>query len=85
MGVPSPSSEDQLLHELGVAVDAARRPIREIEVGIALSIALGKMRPAVSCGGCAAPLEFRGIPAKTNARLSSPFQLVFGDDPPTGS
>jgi len=50
---------------------------REIEVGVALSIALGRRRPAVSCGGCATPLEFDGIPAQTNARLASPFRLVF--------
>ena len=85
MAVRSTPSEDELLHQLGAAVDAAPRPIREIEVGIALSIVLGKMRPAVACGGCSTPLEFRGIPARTNARLSSPFQLVFGNDAPIGS
>jgi hypothetical protein len=77
---PSPSAE-QLLHELGSAVDRAGRPIQEIEVGIALSIALGQQRPAVSCGGCSTPLEFRGIPARTNARLTAPFHLIFRDEP----
>jgi len=36
-----------------------------IEVGPALSIALGRLRPAVSCGGCSDPLTFEGVPART--------------------
>jgi len=45
-------------------------------VSIALSIALGRRRPSVSCGGCQTPLEFEGIPATTNAQLRVPFRLV---------
>ncbi|HKS59200.1 MAG TPA: hypothetical protein VJS68_00290 [Thermoplasmata archaeon] len=58
------------------AIAQAGRPVREIEAGIALSIALGRQRPAVACGGCSTPLEFEGIPARTNASLSTPFRLV---------
>jgi hypothetical protein len=69
--------DDALLAELRRAVGAA--PVRpaEIEVGVALSIALGRRRPSVACGGCQTPLEFEGIPARTNARLREPFRLVF--------
>jgi hypothetical protein len=70
------AGEDQLLRALAEAVRRAGSPVREIEVGIPLSIAIGRMRPAVACGGCSTPLEFQGIPARTNARLSEPFHLV---------
>ena len=75
--VPAPPSEERLLDELHRAV--ARSPERpsEIEVGIALSIALGRRRPSVSCGGCQTPLEFEGIPARTNAALEVPFRLRY--------
>ncbi len=76
-----PTEESRLLAELERAVASAPIPPREIEVGIALSIALGRQRPAVACGGCSSPLEFRGIPARTNARLSVPFRLVQPDGP----
>ncbi|HTW56293.1 MAG TPA: hypothetical protein VMG36_07655 [Thermoplasmata archaeon] len=68
--------DDPLLHELRRAVAAA--PVRPtaIEVGIPLSIALGRRRAPVSCGGCSTPLEFDGIPARTNAALKTPFRLV---------
>jgi hypothetical protein len=75
--------EEALLRELREAVAGARGRTREIEVGIALSIALGRRRPSVSCGGCKTPLEFEGIPARTNARLREPFRLIF--DAPAGS
>ena len=75
------SEEEVLLRELAAALQGAQRPVREIEVGIRLSIALGRRRPAVACGGCSTPLEFQGIPARTNARLASPFLLVFGEAP----
>jgi hypothetical protein len=79
---PTPE-ETHLLDDLRAAVaHAAHRPT-EIEVGIALSIALGRMRPSVSCGGCQTPLEFDGIPARTNAQLREPFRLRF--DPPTAA
>jgi hypothetical protein len=79
--VATGSEEDRLLDELRVAVHAADRPPREIEVGIALSIALGRRRPSVSCGGCQNPLDFEGIPARTNVRLGAPFRLIW--DPAT--
>lgn len=75
------SADDGLLKALAHAVEHAPRPVREIEVGIALSIALGRARPTVSCGGCSTPLDFHGIPARTNNRLSKPFRLIF-DEPP---
>jgi hypothetical protein len=68
--------EDRLLHELSDAVAHAPNRVREIEVGIPLSIALGRRRPAVACGGCQTPLEFEGIPARTNASLREPYRLV---------
>ncbi len=77
---PGSGDEERLLAELRAAVRASDRPPREIEVGIALSIALGRRRPSVSCGGCQNPLDFEGIPARTNARLGTPFRLVW--DPP---
>jgi hypothetical protein len=76
---PAPATDDPLA-DLRRAVAAAPRRPREIEVGIALSIALGRQRPSVSCGGCQTPLEFDGIPARTNAQLRDPFRLVFGPD-----
>jgi len=78
-----PPNEEQLLEQLRLAVVQATGRPREIEVGIALSIALGRRRPSVSCGGCKNPLDFDGIPARTNARLREPFRLIFDD--PTGS
>ncbi len=69
--------EERLLDELRRAVAQAPPGVREIEVGIALSIALGRRRPSVACGGCKTPLDFEGIPARTNARLAVPFRLVF--------
>ena len=78
MMVPDPApSEERLLEELRLAVARATGRPREIEVGIALSIALGRRRPSVACGGCKNPLDFEGIPARTNARLAVPFRLIF--------
>jgi len=74
---------EELFAELRRAVAAAPKRPEEIEVGIALSIALGRQRPAVACGGCSTPLEFEGIPARTNSQLREPFRLLF--DPPTGT
>lgn len=70
----APESAD-LLVGLQAAIRAAPRPVAEIEVGIALSIALGRLRPQATCGGCAVPLAFEGIPARTNAGLREPFRL----------
>jgi hypothetical protein len=82
-GAGTPASEDALLTELRRAVEQSPERPREIEVGIALSIALGRQRPVVSCGGCQNPLEFDGIPARTNSQLRTPFRLLFG--PPSGT
>jgi hypothetical protein len=71
-----PDPERSLMAELRNAVASAPRPVREIEVGIALSIALGRQRPASSCGGCELPLAFEGIPARTVVGLEVPFRLV---------
>lgn len=78
---PPAPAEEALLASLASAVHSAPRPVREIEVGIALSIALGRRRPAVSCGGCSTPLEFEGIPAVTNTRLAEPWRLVLAEAP----
>lgn len=77
---PSPE-EDLLLQDLQRAVRAAGGRVREIEVGVTLSIALGRRRPSVACGGCSAPLEFEGIPARTNVRLGAPYRLLLDPDP----
>ncbi|MFY9717556.1 MAG: hypothetical protein WAK40_06450 [Thermoplasmata archaeon] len=79
-GAAPPSGDTGLLDELRRAIAAAPSRPREIEVGIALSIALGRLRPAVSCGGCSTPLEVDGIPARTNAGLGVPFRLIV-DEP----
>jgi hypothetical protein len=78
----STPSEDPLLGDLRRALEHAPGPVREIEVGIALSIVLGRMRPAATCGGCAVPLSFQGIPAVTQTGLKEPFRLVLE---PSGS
>ncbi len=77
---PAPNEED-LLAQLASAVQQAGRPVREIEIGITLSIAIGRQRPAVSCGGCSTPLEFEGIPTRTNLHLSQPFRLIYQENP----
>jgi hypothetical protein len=71
--------ESRLLGELRAAVSRAPHPVREIEVGIALSIALGRLRPEVACGGCQDPLAFDGIPARTNTGLKEPFRLIYDE------
>jgi hypothetical protein len=75
------AGDDRLFDELERAIARAPAPVREIEVGIPLSIALGRRRPSVSCGGCSTPLDYHGIPARTNAQLTTPFRLVLGDAP----
>jgi hypothetical protein len=77
--------ERVLLEALAHAIERAPRPVREIAAGIPLSIALGRLRPAVACGGCATPLEFQGIPARTDSRLRAPFELVLSDVEPVRS
>jgi hypothetical protein len=80
LSTPAPNEQD-LLAELATAIHRAERPVQEIEIGITLSIAIGRQRPAVSCGGCSTPLEFEGIPARTNLHLSQPFRLIFQEKP----
>ncbi len=70
------AGNDPLLAELADAVHRAKVRPREIEVGVALSVVLGRLRGSVSCGGCQVPLEFEGIPARTNVHLKVPFRLV---------
>ncbi len=74
-------AEDPLLEELRRAVRSAPGPVDLIEVGPALSIALGRLRPAVSCGGCSDPLTFEGVPARTVPGLHGPhpYRLVFAN------
>ena len=81
--MPDPASgpgDEGLLRDLREAVARAPHRPRAIEVGVPLSIALGRQRPAVSCGGCSNPLEFEGIPARTNLRLDVPFRLILEDE-----
>lgn len=73
------TEEDRLLRDLRSAVARAPRPVKEIEVGIALSIALGRLRPAVACGGCQDPLALDGIPARTATGLKEPFRLIYSE------
>jgi hypothetical protein len=76
-------SGEALLRELSDAIRTAPVKPVEVEVGIALSIALGRQRPSVSCGGCQTPLEVAGVPARTNVQLKVPYRLVFAGVPPT--
>ena len=69
--------DDRLLEDLRRAIGSRPERPREIEVGIPLSIVLGRRRPAVACGGCQVPLEFEGIPARTEPRLETPFRLIY--------
>ncbi len=73
----SPPDGPRLLDELYRAVARADPKPTAIEVGVALSIELGRQRPAVACGGCSTPLEVAGIPARTNIHLREPFRLVY--------
>ncbi len=75
--------EEELVAELRAAVHASRARPSGIEVGIPLSIALGRLRGVVSCGGCQVPLEFEGIPARTNTQLKAPFRLIYDPGPAT--
>lgn len=74
-----PAADRELLEELRRAIAAAPHRPREIEVGVSLSIILGRQRPSVSCGGCSTPLEFEGIPARTSLHLAGPFRLVLDE------
>jgi hypothetical protein len=74
-----PRSAEELLREVSRAIQSASTRPREIEVSPALSIALGRQRPVVACGGCKNPLEVEGVPARTNPKLRVPFRLIFND------
>ena len=65
---PLSVDDERLLAELRVAVEEAPARPTQIEVGIALSITLGRLRPAVACGGCSTPLEF-DLNAPDDARV----------------
>jgi hypothetical protein len=79
-----PDDPVALLAELREAIHRSTVRPRRIEVGVALSVALGRARGAVSCGGCQVPLEVDGIPAETVVHLKEPYRLVL-DEPGTGS
>lgn len=78
------SREEALLEELRRALQGSGSKVREIEVGTELSIALGRRRPSVSCGGCSTPLSYEGVPARTVVGLKVPFRLVL-DPAPTSA
>ncbi len=75
---PAPASTEapRLLAELREAIRTAKVRPRRVEVGVALSVALGRERGSVSCGGCQVPLEVDGIPAETNVHLREPYRLI---------
>ncbi len=81
--VPAASDPAELLQELREAIQRSSVRPRRVEVGVALSVALGRERGSVSCGGCQVPLEIDGIPAETNVHLRQPFRLIL-DDAPAG-
>jgi hypothetical protein len=73
---PGPADGLQQLAELRAAIRRSKvRPAR-VEIGVAISVALGRERGSVSCGGCQVPLEVDGIPAETNVHLREGFRLV---------
>jgi hypothetical protein len=72
---------DGLLADLRAAIQRSPVRPRQVEVGVALSVALGRERGSVACGGCQEPLAVDGIPAVTNVHLREPFRLVL--DAPT--
>jgi len=72
-------SRAQILGELREAIRRSPVRPRRVEVDVALSVALGKERGAVACGGCQVPLEIDGIPAETVVHLKQPFRLVLDE------
>jgi len=69
----------ELLAELREAIRRSSVRPRRVEVGVAVSVALGRERGSVSCGGCQVPLEVDGIPAETNVHLRQPYRLILED------
>jgi hypothetical protein len=82
-GLPADAEEVQLLSELRSAIRRSAVRPRKVEVGVVLSVALGRERGSVSCGGCQVPLEVDGVPAETVVHLRQPFRLVL--DEPAGA
>jgi hypothetical protein len=78
----SPADAAALLEELRAAIRRSAVRPRRVEVGVALSVALGRERGAVSCGGCQVPLEVDGIPAETVVNLRGPYRLVVDEPTP---
>lgn len=72
-----------LLADLREAIRRSSVRPRRVEVGVEVSVALGRERGSVSCGGCQVPLEVDGIPAETNIHLRVPFRLIL--DEPTSA
>ena len=83
MTTGSGDPDEVVLDALRRAVAQAPRRPAAIEVDIRLSILLGQQRPSVSCGGCSVPLEFEGIPARTNPHLGTPFRLLSESSSPS--
>ena len=83
MTMGSGDPDEVVLDALRRAVAQAPRRPAAIEVDIRLSILLGQQRPSVSCGGCSVPLEFEGIPARTNPHLGIPFRLLSESSSPS--
>ena len=77
---PAPVDPTESLAQLREAIRRSVVRPRRVEVDVTLSVALGRERGAVSCGGCQVPLEVDGIPAETNVKLRQPFRLIL--DPP---
>jgi len=71
-----PAEGSALLAELREAIRRSAVRPRRVEVGVAVSVALGRERGSVSCGGCQVPLEVDGIPAETVVHLREPFRLI---------
>ena len=80
---PGDPRDDDLLAQLRQAIRSSTVRPRRVEVGVALSVALGRERGSVSCGGCQVPLEVDGIPAETNVHLREPFRLVLDEPTPS--
>jgi len=76
------SEPSRLLAELKEAIRRSPVRPRRVEVGIALSVELGRARGSVSCGGCQVPLEVDGIPAETVVHLRQPYRLVLDESTP---
>jgi hypothetical protein len=81
MGPSEPSAEaEELLRDLRAAIRRSAVRPRRVEISVAVSVALGRERGSVSCGGCQVPLEIDGIPAETVVHLREPYRLVV-DEP----